>query len=355
VSGVFVAALVIGVPAMVFALWPIFTRRGGTLLSLPRDARAELNEQKRAVLRALRELEFEHGAGHLSDADFAELRARYEGEAATVLTELDRLSPVTEPDASRDGRASRSASDARGEPVTARAAGRETRGWRHPLAVGGAAVALVTFGIAIGVGIVRYTSPDSNAGTPMPGSRPLADLSGTADVPGMNADVPGRNADVPGMNAGAGMNVDAPRIPGAGANASGPPRPISPEIMKRMLEAARSALFEGNYKAAIAAYEAVLKRDPKNVDAMTHLGLIAAMAGHTDVGMETIDRALALDPNFGPALLYRGQILYESRKDVPGAIRSWEKFVSIAPPGEDRDRVTKMIADAKKAPPAKSK
>jgi len=32
---------------------------------------------------------------------------------------------------------------------------------------------------------------------------------------------------------------------------------------------------------------------------------------------------------------------------VGGAIRSWEKFVALAPPGEDRDRVAKMIHDAR--------
>jgi hypothetical protein len=29
-----------------------------------------------------------------------------------------------------------------------------------------------------------------------------------------------------------------------------------------------------------------------------------------------------------------------------GAVRSWEKFVALAPPGEDRDRVAQMIRDA---------
>src|SRR4029450_12863456 len=33
------------------------------------------------------------------------------------------------------------------------------------------------------------------------------------------------------------------------------------------------------YGEAIAAYQAVLKRDPKNVDAMTHLALIVAIGG----------------------------------------------------------------------------
>ena len=114
-----------------------------------------------------------------------------------------------------------------------------------------------------------------------------------------------------------------------------------------MLSAARASLFEGRYGEAIAAYQAVLKRDPKNVDALTHLGLIVAIGGHADTALETLERALAIDPEYPPALLYRGQVLYESKKDTAGAIRSWEKFVAVVPPGEERARIEKLIAEAK--------
>ena len=125
---------------------------------------------------------------------------------------------------------------------------------------------------------------------------------------------------------------------------------VPPEVLQGMLQAARSSLGAGRYGEAIAAYQAVLKRDPKNVDAMTHLALIVAIGGgpeHADRALETFDKALAIDPSYLPALLYRGQVLYEVKKDVGGAIRSWEKFMALAPPGEDRDRVAKMIADAR--------
>src|SRR6202008_4379033 len=104
-----------------------------------------------------------------------------------------------------------------------------------------------------------------------------------------------------------------------------------PETPQGMPQAARSSLFEGRYGEAIAAYQAILKRDPKNVDAMTHLALIVAIGGHADAALETFEKALALDPNYGPALLYRGQVLYESKQDAAGAIRSWEKFMAVAP------------------------
>ena len=289
------AAVAIGVPALAFTLWPLWSRRAPALLPLPPDPREQLLEQKRQALRSLRELAFEHEAGHISDEDYAELCARYEGEAAGVLAELDRLGPAA---------TTRAAAPA---PVQRRAA------WRHPLALGASAVALLVFGVALGAGIVRYTTPEPPTATAMTGSRPLASLE-------------------PGP---------APGGPGAAS------RSVTPEMLRGMLQAARASLFEGRYGEAIAAYQAVLKRDPQNVDAMTHLGLIVAIGGHAESALETFDKALAIDPNYPPALLYRGQVLYESKRDAAAAIRSWEKFLAVAPPGEDRDRVAKMVAEAK--------
>jgi cytochrome c-type biogenesis protein CcmH/NrfG len=294
VTGVLVVVLAIGVPALAFVLWPLWSRRGVAILRLPPDPRAELLEQKRQAVHSLRELAFEHEAGHISDDDYADLCARYEAETATVLTELDRLGPAPAPPP---------------PVVTARGSG-----WRHPLAIGAAAAALLVFGIGIGAGIVRYTAPEPPNQPPMVGSRPFAPMEA------------------------------AP--PAAG----GAPRAVTPEMLQGMLQAARASLFEGRYGEAIAAYQAILKRDPRNVDAMTHLGLIVAIGGHADAALEAFDKALNLDPNYAPALLYRGQVLYESKQDGAGAIKAWEKFVTLTPAGEERDRVIKMIADAKTGP-----
>jgi tetratricopeptide (TPR) repeat protein len=303
--GVAVVLAVIGVPALVFVLWPLRARAGApaALLPLPPDAREQLEESKRAALRALRELEFEHASGHVGDADYADLRARYEAEAAQIFSELDRLGPM------------RKAVDA--PPPAAETAVRRT-GWRHPAALTAGAVALVTFGVALGVGIVRFTEPETSM------------------------------ASAPGGGGGRGPMMDEP----SAANA--PKGPVTPEMLQGMLGAARQSLYAGRYNEAMRAYQAVLKRDPNNVDALTHLGLMAGIAAQGQHGPEMIeraldlfDRALKLEPDYPPALLYRGQVLYEVRKDVPGAIKSWERFVAVSPPGEDRERVVKMIAEAR--------
>jgi len=302
-TGTVVAALLIGLPAFAFALWPLLVRsKGGALLRLPPDAREQLLERKRQVLRGLRELDFEYESGHISDDDYRDLRARAEAEASDTLTELDRLGPAPTVEAAEPREATAPAS----------------RGWRHPAAIAAGAVGLLVFGIALGAGVVRYTAPDPSASAAAIGSGPMA----------------------PSPSGGSGESpVAAPGGEGS--------RALTPQMLQGMLQAARASLFEGRYGEAIAAYQAVLKREPKNVDAMTHLGLIVALGGHVDQALETLDRALAIDSNYPPALLYRGQILLESKKDAPGAIKSWEKFVAVVPPGEDRDRVSKLLDQAR--------
>ena len=326
-TGVLIAAAVIAIPLALFVAWPLLRRHGApVLLPLPPDPREPLLERRGAALRALRELDFEHDAGHVSDDDYAELRARYEAETAAVLTELDRLG--TDEPAPRAAR----------RPAAAAAPAVRPPAWRHPLALGAGAVALLVFGIGIGVGIVRYTEPDQTANQPMPGSRPLASL----DQPGAPPAAPGAQPGPPGTGSGRG--------------------PLDPGMLQGMLSAARQSLFAGRMQEASMAYQAILKRDPKNVDALTHLGLLLVMTADgaertrlVDHGIQLFDRALAQDPNYPPALFYRGHVLFEEKKDTKGAIASWEKFIAVTPPGEDRDRVVKLIAQAKSGVPPQTR
>jgi cytochrome c-type biogenesis protein CcmI len=302
-----IAAFVL--PALAIVLWPLFRGRGAdadATADRPRDdRRLELEEEKVALYRALRELEFDHEAGHLSDADYDGLRERYETRAAALITDLDALGPAPAP---------------RETPAVTPAEVTPPRvPWtRQPVALGAGAVLLLIFGVIIGINASRFTEPDQTM-TP-PGSR--------LPVPGAGPDAAGSPVGPPSM-----------RLE--------PGKPIPPEILAGMLNAARQSLFDGNYSQAIAAYQAVLKRDAKNVDAMTHLGLIVSIGGHADAALETFDKALAIDPKYPPAYLYRGQVLFEQKQDYAGAVKAWESFLKLVPKGEDHDRVVAMLQDAK--------
>ena len=296
------------VPALALVLWPLLRGTGAESATAPEgprdDRRLELEEEKVALYRALRELQFDHDAGHLSDADYDGLRERYETRAAALLTELDALGPAPAPR----------------EPVApAPAPAPAATPWtRQPAAMAAGAVLLVVFGVVIGINASRFTEPDQ-----------------TVTPPGARLPVPGAGPDAGGSPVGP-PNV---RLE--------PGKPIPPEMLAGMLQAARQSLFDGNYSQAIAAYQAVLKRDAKNVDALTHMGLIVAIGGHAGVALETIDKALAIDPRYPPAYLYRGQVLFEQKQDYAGAVKAWESFLKLVPRGEDHDRVVALVETAK--------
>jgi tetratricopeptide (TPR) repeat protein len=301
-----IAAIVL--PALVIVLWPLVRGGAGRTAAssgAPPDRRLELAEEKASTYRALKELAFDHEAGSLSDDDFQALRDRYEGRAADLLTKLDALGGIPAPAAAE-----------RATPAR--------RAWtRSPAAITAGAMALLALGITLGVGVSRYSAPDPSA-------------------VGAGASIPGPALTDPG-----------PLLPGAPGTGAAAGTPIPPEIMARMLQAARESLMAGRYPEAIAAYQAVLKRDSKNVDAMTHLALIVATGGHADAALDTFDKALKIDPKYAPALLYKGQVLYEVKQDYAGAIKAWERFVSLTPPGEDRQRVAVLIEEARSKAPGR--
>jgi len=139
--------------------------------------------------------------------------------------------------------------------------------------------------------------------------------------------------------------------PAAGAGGTpaegGAPRPIPKGMLEGMLQAARASLNAGRMQEAIAAYQAILKRDPGNVDALTHFGLILAMAGHADRALEHFERALAIDADYPEALSYSGQVRFEMKQDYAGAIAAWERFARVVSNGGARDEAQARIRDAR--------
>jgi tetratricopeptide (TPR) repeat protein len=308
------AVLLLGLPAGLFALWPLLRRHDMAMATLKADARAELEAEKRLALRAIRELDLDREAGHLADDDYADLRARYEARASAILRKLDALGPEV------PATPARRAAPATAAPVPQPLG--QPAGWsRQPLVLTTAACGLVVFGIVLGVLAVRFTGPPPE--TPADaGSAPTAVIPGAPGAP-------------PAGEASAGA------ASGAGS------RPIPPGMLQGMLQAARASLEAGRVQEAIAAYQAVLKREPQNVDALSHFGLILAMAGHADQALEYLDRALAVNPDYPEALSYSAQVRFELKQDYAGAIAAWERFAKVVENPAARDEALARVRDAR--------
>ena len=92
-----VAIALVLVPTLAFVLWPLVTgrREGAAAIGSRRPTPPSSSTRRRpSVYRALKELAFDHEAGHLSDDDYEGLRARYESRAAEILAALDALGPA---------------------------------------------------------------------------------------------------------------------------------------------------------------------------------------------------------------------------------------------------------------------
>jgi tetratricopeptide (TPR) repeat protein len=298
--------LALTLPVAVFVLWPLRRRSDPGLPGVAEIERAELEAEKLAALRALRELALDHEAGHLTADDYADLRARAEARAAAILRQLD----------ARDAAPSSLTTAPAGPRRPAGSGGPRIPWTRQPAVLGLAAVGILVFGVVLGVLVTRFLTPEPSpmAGSPdtMSGAPPLADAG-----------------------------------PG-GPTSSGPPRPIPPGVLAGMLQAAHASLDAGRYQEAIAAYKAVLARHPDNVEAMTHLGVILAQAGHADGALEAFDRALAIDPGYAHAWWDKAGVLFDQKQDYSGAITAWERFLALAPAeGPDRDQARARMQDAR--------
>ncbi len=265
----------------------------------------ELRRQLDAAYAAISEIDDDLAAGRVGTEDHAELKKRSERQAAVILKRL------------RDAEESAASPRARQTGGPAGTTPSRTRS-RSPIALVLAGVALLVFGVVLGVLVTRFASDDrAAAAAAMSGA-------GSSDAP------PAAPPSSPKLDALA-RTVEPADAPTA-----------------KILEFAQAALDEGRVPAAIAAYKRVLDRDPKNVDAITHVAVILAQGGHVDRAIARLDEAIRLDPTYAPAYWSRGRILFDDKKDYPAAARSLETFVKLAPGGEDAARARTMLAEARK-------
>lgn len=89
-----VLALLLSSAAVAFVLWPIL-RRDAPLMSVEDDRLAELLARKDRALRSIKELEFDHQVGKLSDEDYARFYERLSRQAILLIQQVEKITPAT--------------------------------------------------------------------------------------------------------------------------------------------------------------------------------------------------------------------------------------------------------------------
>jgi membrane protease subunit (stomatin/prohibitin family) len=80
---------VLAAAALVFVGWPLFAARLGSVQSEP-EVTSPLERQKLEAYAAIKEAEFDHRMGKLSEEDFSSLTRRYRQQALAAIAALDQ-------------------------------------------------------------------------------------------------------------------------------------------------------------------------------------------------------------------------------------------------------------------------
>jgi cytochrome c-type biogenesis protein CcmH len=257
--------------------------------------RAELLRE-RALLRAeLSDLEFDFESGKHSEAEFMALRGEIENKAAAVIEKLALLPPPVMAQSAKEKK-----------PV--RKSARNTDNARSRLRrwqIAGGGAFLLLFGLVLGILLTQSLRPRMSEQDTITGDF----MTGT----------------------------------GGGAPAT-------------LLEAGKQAFAKQEFAKAIESFKQVLAQEPNQPEAHAYMGFILLHAGHGDGALLAFDKALAAAPDFPMALWGKGMVLYQDKKDYAGARVALEKLLQLMPPGEERNEVTKVLAEipASGTPPEKT-
>lgn len=256
-----------------------------------------LEEERRRLLRNLRDLDEERATGALTDDAYRALRGDLEARTVAVLRTLEsRNGEGTLAEGLRDLAATRPGRAGR-EDVPRRGRSRSV-------------VAVVVVGAVAAGAMVALLS----------GS--LRDRSPGEAITG----------DVPGQ-------VDAVTFFERRVRQH-------PDDLAARLDLGQRYLERGDAEGAVEQYLEALRIDPRSAEAHAQLGFVLHAAGRPEEGLQAVDRALEIDPRYPLALYYRGLILLEGLDRPRQAADALEGYLREAPFGSFRRDAERLLERA---------
>jgi len=278
------------------------------------------DDRRRALLRQLRDLDDDLAAGKLTADDHTRLREPVEREAAVALTRKPQgpaWSATTGPPSGPGTTGPRQGRDA----------GYGARRWSRRTATL-VTLAAAAAGIAILlVGAVSARRP----GQTITGNS----VAGTAPV----AASPGASAPAAGSGRKPPTRQQLAAVAAAEAQVKQNPKEVSAHLT--LAEAYAAA---GASQLAAVEYLAVTRLDPANAEANTNLALLALEVGRAAQGKAMVDRVLAADPKYPEALYVRGLINLMGLRRPRAAERDFGAYLTVAPFGSQRTAAVTLLA-----------
>ena len=272
----------------------------GRRIEAPHPLTDPVEDERRSVLRALRDLERDRMSGGIEEEEYAALRAETEARAVSTLRSLDVPSTAVA-SAVRARSQDHRPWSGNGDGTPSR-----TRGIAPTIVVSGLVVAAV-------VSVLLSTARTRAPGQPFSGGIPSTGAASAADT----------------------VSFFEQRVR------------QHPNDLAARLDLAERYLQSGRIRPAIDQYLAALQIDPQNTEARATLGFVVYRAGRANEGLRIVDQALARDPSFPEALFYRGVILLRGLERPAAAAEAFRRYLRTAPFGARRAEAQDLLAEAK--------
>jgi len=95
---------------------------------------------------------------------------------------------------------------------------------------------------------------------------------------------------------------------------------------------------------AIEHYQKALAIDPRNGNVRTDMAVCFRRAGNTDRAIEELKKAISMDPRHAQSRYNLGIILINDKGDIEGGVRAWEALIENIPNYPYRDSLRAEIA-----------
>jgi len=118
----------------------------------------------------------------------------------------------------------------------------------------------------------------------------------------------------------------------------------NPKDVSAHLTLAEAYAAAGASQLAAVEYLAVTRLDPTNAEANTNLALLAFEVGRAGQGRAMVDRVLAANPDYPEALYVRGLINLMGLRRPRAAARDFSTYLAVAPFGSHRTAAATLLA-----------
>jgi cytochrome c-type biogenesis protein CcmH/NrfG len=286
---------------------------------------SDIKRQLETASEAIEALDADLAAGRLGVEEHGRQRAEREREAGRLFVSLRRGQRET-----GGHRAGQQPAPAGPRPA-----------WvRSPLALGAASVLLVVVGVGAGVGVGRWFTGAQEAAAPAPAPSPApagdpSALMTEIELQALRQAAAREDAPIQSLLQLAHVALDRGRLDeGRRPEETRPPY--------------RNSRHSSGMDEARLIYERVLAREPRNVEAITHLGGVLFEEGRVDEALAKVEAALRVDPRYVHAHWDRTQYLFHGKRDFPAAVTAAQAFLAVVPQGPDADSVRKLMAEAQR-------